>query len=130
MVGEAERGYGREVVKLEKKASELAESINDSVEICLALDPVMITDTPKITALILAAFREVEQPLRKRIAELETALRPLADMAVRIDAPNPVWPNVKRRPDSASIYSSHADKPGPNDLTIGHARAASRVLGV
>src|ERR1700723_1257485 len=113
---------------LEQKAKQLTKSINDSIELCLALDPVMITDTPKITALILAAFREVEQPLRDRIEELETALWPLADIAVRIDVPNPVWPNVQRRPDSTAIYSHNANRPDPNDLTKGHARAARRVL--
>lgn len=58
----------------------------------------------------------------EEIARLRAALRPLANVAVALDAGGGWWH------DNDTIWQPNTEQRGPFDLTMGHARAARRAL--
>jgi hypothetical protein len=74
----------------------------------------------------MAAFLNMIVSDAEEIARLRVALRPLANVAVAIDE------NVScvehKRQDNTTIWQPNVWERGPFDLTMGHARAARRLL--
>lgn len=62
-------------------------------------------------------------------ARVREALRPLARLAELIDRDHPTWTDWPlRRPDDAVLVGVDANRQGPDDLTMGHARAALAAI--
>jgi len=85
---------------------------------------VPVRDSVKALKADISTLVQITVDQANEIEMLRGALRPLALVAKRIDD----HPGGKLRPDSATLWVANVWTEGPSDLTMGHARAARRLL--